>query len=544
MRRLRESIKRLRAKLFKTPNPRNTIHVPVASNDSSAASTDNEEDVSDETSEEALSLPDSTNYSASTEGTTSADEEVESAPSLPAPSSQFISYLNQSKENKRTPTRDLVKPYLLYENRPRYEFLRPNATIDALANLVPIYDGQESLFKIRTIDYEKADKDLYLMRLRGRQREKKPRLAIAKSFEAYQKNFDAFTHGVLAGLDWSNVVVAGSSAMLPLLSRRRDVHIEDEPTTQNPGEIYYQNTASSSDIDIFLYGFDSEDAATKRIIEIEALVRKNQHLISSNALTLRSENAITFIAPRWPYRHIQVILRLYKSISEILTGFDVDCSCVAFDGKQVYSSPRGVTAIATRTNTIDLSRRSPSYENRLWKYRHHNFEVYWEALDRSRITIDFHEDDVFSIYEGHTELTGLARLLLSEAVLKKMSRPRGYNHWRMKANLKKLDDGGDPNMVAETSSGYANHRIPYGLLLTAESVRGTVIEHAKTPYMFGTIQEVTDPKNPKCKWELKHKSKTKLRRKVTFIKFNPGRQMIGSFYPLTDDDWTRMAYEP
>ncbi|KAI1454775.1 hypothetical protein F4805DRAFT_438391 [Annulohypoxylon moriforme] len=537
MRRLRESIKTLRARLSKT------LHIKDAESvmpDSSAASTEIMEEASEEISEDDASSVGDVEFSISSEGSTSTEEEFESSTSPPTPPSQFLSYLYQDKKNKKIPTRELVKPYLVYENWLRYEFLRPDANIDDLVNLVPIYDGQEKSFKIRTIDYETADKDLYLMPLRGRQRENKPRLAIAESLEKYQENFNAFTHGVFAGLDWSNLVVAGSSAMLPLLSRRKDVQIEEVPTTQNPGEIYYQSTASSSDIDIFLYGIDSEDVAVRRIIEIEALVRKNQHFLSSNALTLRSENAITFIAPRWPYRHVQIILRLYKSISEILTGFDVDCCCVAFDGKQVYSSPRGVTAIATRTNTIDLSRRSPSYENRLWKYRHHNFEVYWDKLDRSQIVITFDEDD--DDYEGHKDLTGLARLLFSESVLRKIRKKGDHNRWRMKANLKKLDDSGDPNLVAETSSGYANHRIVYGIRITAEDVRHNVISCATAPYMFGTIQEVTNPKNRKCKWQLKHTSKTRLRRKVTFIKFNPGRQMIGSFYPITDDDWTRMAY--
>lgn len=30
--------------------------------------------------------------------------------------------------------------------------------------------------------------------------------------------------------------------------------------------------------------------------------------------------------------------------------------------------------------------------------------------------------------------------------------------------------------------------------------------------------------------------------KISFIKDDPGRQAIGSFHPLTDDDWTEMAY--
>ena len=36
---------------------------------------------------------------------------------------------------------------------------------------------------------------------------------------------------------------------------------------------------------------------------------------------------------QYPYRSIQVVLRLYSSPSEILTGFDVDAPCFAYDGK-------------------------------------------------------------------------------------------------------------------------------------------------------------------------------------------------------------------
>ena len=67
-------------------------------------------------------------------------------------------------------------------------------------------------------------------------------------------------------------------------------------------------------------------------------------------------NAIT-IESQYPTRHVQIVLRIYKSIDEILTGFDIDCSCFAFDGKQVWATPRAVTAAITQINTIDLTRR-------------------------------------------------------------------------------------------------------------------------------------------------------------------------------------------
>ena len=61
----------------------------------------------------------------------------------------------------------------------------------------------------------------------------------------------------------------------------------------------------------------------------------------------------------------------------------------------------------THTNTIDLTRRSPSYENRLSKYSHRGFEVYWPLLDRSRI-----DPTIFERSFGRT--LGLARLLVLE----------------------------------------------------------------------------------------------------------------------------------
>ena len=141
-------------------------------------------------------------------------------------------------------------------------------------------------------------------------------------------------------IDWSNIVVAGSAALLPLLSRRVDVKEHNDLTVESQAERYFQyltttpfpypqkdfqwysfcllhskqiwrnshrKTASTSDIDIFIYGIDSEELAVKRIIEVERVVRKNQRLFTNEGLTLRSENAITFIAPRWPFRHVQVI---------------------------------------------------------------------------------------------------------------------------------------------------------------------------------------------------------------------------------------------
>ncbi|PKC72506.1 hypothetical protein RhiirA1_313805, partial [Rhizophagus irregularis] len=120
----------------------------------------------------------------------------------------------------------------------------------------------------------------------------------------------------------------------------------------------------------------------------------------------RSKHCVTILS-QYPYRHIQIILRLYNSPSEILTGFDVDCCCVGFDGKNVWALPRAHQAIIKQCNTVYLTRRSPSYEMRLVKYAERGFEIKVPSLDRSRIDPTIYE-------KSFEKLNGLARLLVLE----------------------------------------------------------------------------------------------------------------------------------
>lgn len=207
-----------------------------------------------------------------------------------------------------------------------------------------------------------------------------------------------FSESSLVDLDWSNVIVAGSGVVTALLP----VPAPHNESKRSLRAYYHQTLAPASDVDLFLYGLNEEQAIEK-IKTIERAIRDS---ILSETTTIRTKNAITIVS-EYPTRHVQIVLRLYKSVSEILTGFDVDCSCVAYDGKQVWASPRSLAAFMTQLNTIDLTRRSPSYENRLSKYSHRGFEVHWPALERSRIDPTIYE-------RSFSRLLGLARLLVLE----------------------------------------------------------------------------------------------------------------------------------
>ena len=220
----------------------------------------------------------------------------------------------------------------------------------------------------------------------------------------------------------------------------------------------------------------TKEQAIEKIRQIESKVRD---ALLVETTTIRMKNAIT-IASKHPVRHVQIVLRIYKSISEILTGFDVDCSCALYDGKQVYVSPRALCAYMTQVNSIDLTRRSPSYEMRLSKYARRGFEIYWPSLDRTHI-----DPTVFERSFARTE--GLARLLVLEKLPNQSDREdyvdkrrseRGrpaVNRHRMRrrqiyGDIKNDYEDEVAEWADEEASNYHTITIPYGPKFNAKKI--------------------------------------------------------------------------
>ena len=245
----------------------------------------------------------------------------------------------------------------------------------------------------------------------------------------------------------------------------------------------------------------------------------------------------------------------------------------------MYAAPRAVAAFVTQCNTVDLSRRSPSYENRLSKYSHRGFEVHWPLLERDRI-----DPTIFERSFGRTQ--GLARLLILEKLPKSSDREsymdqrraeRGRpvvhrnfrNQYKMGGNIKDQEEDDVAEWVwQDEASSYHTMTVPYGpkyhasrinrllyakdLLLNAEwnqSDDREVYLH-RHPCFFGTAEEVLQDccgycPTPKTDEEIKaheDESKAYVSGGLKFITDDPGRQEIGSFNPITDDEWTTMAY--
>ncbi|KDR65823.1 hypothetical protein GALMADRAFT_34611, partial [Galerina marginata CBS 339.88] len=110
----------------------------------------------------------------------------------------------------------------------------------------------------------------------------------------------------------------------------------------------------------------------------------------------------------FPARHVQIILRLYRSPAEVLAGFDIDSCCFAYDGRRLWTCPRALASCIRQSNTVDLTRRSPSYEVRLAKYAQRGHEVYLPCLSREKI------DPAIFRHPSPKHPNGLARLLILE----------------------------------------------------------------------------------------------------------------------------------
>jgi hypothetical protein len=312
-------------------------------------------------------------------------------PKLPAPVKDFITYFSSRSKTSLT---ELLEPYKNYESRLRKVYAQQpthEAVSDGLTNTVPIFAGHEADLKIRArcLDEESAEeKEKYIMPLDKSERRMDGAPAVVTSLREFQNNFNLFSESSLTDLDWSNVVAAGSAVTTALLP----VPEKWAGNKRSLREYYHEHLAPASDVDLFIYGLNEEQALEK----IKQIERSIKDSILHETTTIRTKNAIT-IASQYPTRHVQIVLRLYDSISQIITGFDVDCACAAYNGSQVYASPRALAAFATQINTIDLTRRSPSYENRLSKYSHRGFEVHWPLLDRSRIDPTIFERSFMSV---------------------------------------------------------------------------------------------------------------------------------------------------
>eukprot|EP01090_Pellita_catalonica_P000570 TRINITY_DN10390_c0_g1_i2.p1 TRINITY_DN10390_c0_g1~~TRINITY_DN10390_c0_g1_i2.p1 ORF type:complete len:665 (-),score=119.73 TRINITY_DN10390_c0_g1_i2:35-2029(-) len=249
--------------------------------------------------------------------------------------------------------------------------------------LLDVFDQSEEQWKFK----EETAEEKMVPHLLNHWRKAEPvefeKRAIVATQKEFEKNFDEFTGGMFKGMDWSNVIVAGGAVLANVLGRES-----------------IQSKYKDSDIDMFVYGLTDEEA-NEKLKHIHSVVTKNA---KGDGGVIRTRRTVTLLNT-YPYRHAQVILKIYKSPAEILLGFDVDCCCFGYDGKKVWAMERSRRSVVKRYNLVNKTRRSATYEKRLIKYAKRCFSVVVPKLKPDEL-----DDQLF--YKKPWEVHGLGKLVL------------------------------------------------------------------------------------------------------------------------------------
>jgi hypothetical protein len=137
---------------------------------------------------------------------------------IPVPFSRFVHYFNEQC-GKGIPTQSIIQPYLEYEENARKAFAS-GTEISPVLNCLPIFTISNGpiLIRARQLDQESIEiQEKYLFPLRKDARREGKFPAVVHSSEEFFKNWNIFTERCLEGLNWENIVAAGSSVAVPLL---------------------------------------------------------------------------------------------------------------------------------------------------------------------------------------------------------------------------------------------------------------------------------------------------------------------------------------
>lgn len=206
---------------------------------------------------------------------------------------------------------------------------------------------------------------------------------------------DLLFHTILQKLEYKNYVAAGGF-----------VYKNFSFTIQN----------ISNDIDIFLITKNEAEAiesirnifAILSGINIPDVIANKPVLISYNGNVINLYKEIRYNAGQFRGSvdygvNVQIILRLYNSIAQVISGFDIDACCVAYDGKKFYGMPRFIRAINYGYNIADPERQSSTYAQRLFKYAERGFNIAMPGLITDGIRCNF--------LNKYTEYGGLAKII-------------------------------------------------------------------------------------------------------------------------------------
>lgn len=143
--------------------------------------------------------------------------------------------------------------------------------------------------------------------------------------------------------NWDNIIVAGGS-LSDLIEKGHRI----------------------KDYDIFFYGITAEEALNK--------VKHFYNNFNGKADVCVSKNAITF------NKIFQFVLKLYSTKEEIINSFDIDASCIGFDGESVFMNKRCKKALKTGYINVNIDRYTSNFTHRINNYYMKGFGIIFHNL--------------------------------------------------------------------------------------------------------------------------------------------------------------------
>jgi hypothetical protein len=130
---------------------------------------------------------------------------------------------------------------------------------------------------------------------------------------------------------------------------------------------FLRHDSRDGDVDLFVYANDSRSLMLKADEVARKMRAEFADATMSEAL---APGLITFLIWRrdGECSKVQLILRDYRDMDELLHGFDVGSCCVGFDGTTTFLTGLGMFSLLHRVNIVSPMYRSITYEPRLKKY--------------------------------------------------------------------------------------------------------------------------------------------------------------------------------
>ncbi|KAL9656478.1 hypothetical protein ABK040_005242 [Willaertia magna] len=360
---------------------------------------------------------------------------------------------------------------------------------------------------------------------------------------------------------------------------------EPELTKDQQLAFYYMNSYwRKSDIDLFLYACSEKEAEEKiqylfttfknnlnsttqqyysnnfekeksinnyysyrRRMAMNRMEEEKKKSEDDDILVIRTGNSVTFYF-QYPIRPVQVVLRIYKSPSEILMGFDCDSVCFGFDGNQLLCLPRARRALKYRINLVDPDRQSTTYELRLLKYAKRGFRVAVPGYDPKKVknTLLMGSENIrqtkYTYYRGAlgyaslTNMSGLARLLLFRQAMKVLYKTKIFAAIGGKKSISKTITSIEK--MKNPKKDYIELKIPYSSFYTPRVnynnidrvVKFFLDELQHKPFFIYKLNDVQSVLHVPDK-----DNDSTLKNDVEWITIEPGRQYVGSFNPTTNN---------